>query len=246
MARGALVMTTLTVTATHNYTGDSLPANITDIVFNGSANTFATFAATQFGGSPISDSVHITGDAFTDTIIVNVSGTFSAAGWTFSSWSTADHTLLAGSAGADTITGTSGSDAISGEGGADTLDGGGGDDSFDYDPASEIVAGESVNGGTGTDRIIIAGGGAFDFSVATLTSVEEIDFGSPDAMTATFAGNQIGGSRITVVQGNTNDVDSLIVNGPSVDLSAVTFNLWTDGTDTITINGTSGVTNTLV
>src|SRR5262245_9480478 len=95
------VVTTLTITATHNYTADSLPANVTDIVFNTSGSTFATFAATHFGGNPISDSVHITGDGFRNTLIVNLSGTFSAAGWTFSSWGSTDQTILAGSSGAD-------------------------------------------------------------------------------------------------------------------------------------------------
>src|SRR5262245_50149426 len=241
MARGALVMTTLTVTATHNYTGDSLPANITDIVFNGSANTFATFAATQFGGSPISDTVHITGDAFTDTIIVNVSGTFSAAGWTFSSWSTADHTLLAGSAGADTITGSSGVDTIVGSAGVDSLSGGGGNDEFQYNAPSQIVVGESVNGGTGTDHISVFGGGSFDFSGAALTSIEQFRFASPDTMTATFAANQIGAGAITsITNADPTVAENLIVNGTSVDLSVLTFNLWTNGTDTVTINGTSG------
>src|SRR5262245_50374000 len=144
MARGVLVMATLTITATHNYTGDSLPANITDIVFNTSGSTFATFAATQFGGNPISDSVHITGDGFRNILIVNLSGTFSAAGWTFSSWGSTDQTILAGSSGADTITGSSGVDTIAGQAGVDSMSGGGGNDEFQYNAPGEIVAGESV------------------------------------------------------------------------------------------------------
>ena len=234
-------MTTLTITATHNYTGDSLPANITDIVFNTSGSTFATFAATQFGGNPISDSVHITGDGFRNIIIVNLSGTFSAAGWTFSSWGSTDQTILAGSSGADTITGSSGVDTIAGQAGVDSLSGGGGNDEFQYNAPGEIVAGESVNGGTGTDHISVFGGGSFDFSGAALTSIEQFRFASPDTMTATFAANQIGAGAITSITNASPTVaENLIVNGTSVDLSALTFNLWTKGTDTVTINGTSG------
>jgi trimeric autotransporter adhesin len=235
-------MPTLTITATHNYTGDSLPANITDILFNTSGSTFATFAATQFGGNPISNSVHITGDLFRNTLIVNLSGTFSAAGWTFLSWdSTADVTILAGSSGADTITGSSQGDTIVGLAGADSLSGGGGNDEFQYTAPGEIVAGETVNGGPGTDHISVFGGGSFDFSGAVLTSIEQFRFASADTMTATFAANQIGAGAITsITTASPSVAENLIVNGTNVDLSALTFFLWTSGTDTVTINGTSG------
>jgi hypothetical protein len=55
-------MATLTVTATHSYTGEILD-NIDAITFETTGFANAIFASSQFGGSGISNSVHITGDA---------------------------------------------------------------------------------------------------------------------------------------------------------------------------------------
>src|SRR5262245_22253094 len=131
-------MATLTITQTEDYRdgNPAIPANTTSIVFSTSADATATFAASQFGGTPISDSVQITGDGDQDfnhdvvAVFLSGAGSFSAAGWTFSSWSVFDSVTITGSSGADTITGSSGNDVITGGHGADILDGGGGNNDF--------------------------------------------------------------------------------------------------------------------
>jgi len=231
-------MATLTVTTIHDYSGDTL-TGITDIVFNTSATATATFASSQFDGTHISTSVNITGDAQINIIQVNMSatGTFSAAGWTLSSWSLNDSVIINGTSGADTITGSAEKDIITGGGGADSLSGGNGSDRFRYTAPSDIVAGETVDGGSGTDVIQVDAAGSYDFSGITLTSIEQLTYFA--ASTVTLAGTQVGTGKIATIFGDAN-ANALIVNGASVDLSAVSFTSWTAGTDTITINGTAG------
>src|SRR6266568_1393149 len=230
-------MATLTVTTIHDYSGDTL-TGITDIVFNTSATATATFASSQFDGTHISTSVNITGDAQINIIQVNMSatGTFSAAGWTLSSWSLNDSVIINGTSGADTITGSAEKDIITGGGGADSLSGGNGSDRFRYTAPSDIVAGETVDGGSGTDVIQVDAAGSYDFSGITLTSIEQLTYFA--ASTVTLAGTQVGTGKIATIFGDAN-ANALIVNGASVDLSAVSFTSWTAGTDTITINGTA-------
>ena len=126
-------MTTLIVTETDDFTGDPL-ANINSIEFSTSASSIATFSAGQFGPGLISDSVAITGDANSNAIVVKLpagSTSFSAAGWTFASWSdTGDSVTIHGEGDQDFITGSSREDIIYGYEGADVLSGGGGDDFF--------------------------------------------------------------------------------------------------------------------
>ena len=76
-------MATLTVTANHDYSGETLD-DITDITFGTLAQATVFFAASQFDGTQISTTVHVTGDANGNNILVEmaVAGTFSAAGWT--------------------------------------------------------------------------------------------------------------------------------------------------------------------
>src|SRR5262245_14929283 len=89
LARGDIVMATLTVTQDTDYRIVRLPLNVTSIVFDTlpDANLITTdvfFNASQFGGfSRISDSVQITGDVQIDDVRVFLSGSqnFSAAGW---------------------------------------------------------------------------------------------------------------------------------------------------------------------
>ena len=75
-------MAILTVTATHDYSADPL-LDITDIVFTAAAQ--ANFNAAQFDGTHISSSVHIDGDANSNTIYVFMAApaTFSMVNWTF-------------------------------------------------------------------------------------------------------------------------------------------------------------------
>lgn len=229
--------TTLTVTADHDYSAETLN-DIDAITFNTSGTVHATFAASQFDDVVISTSVQITGDANPNRIVVLMTsaGAFSAAGWSFSAWSPGDFLSINGSAGADTITGSSLSqlNSITGGGGADTLLGGSSVDVFNYG-AGQLVAGETIDGGAGLNTITVAGGQALDFSVAAVSNIQRLVFSG--AATVILAGDQIGASAITNVLGVV--TKTLSVVGPIVDLSAVTFDNWT-GADFIAIVGTAG------
>jgi serralysin len=234
-------MATLTITADHDYKLDIL-SDITDIVFNTADFTTAIFAASQFDNVAISQTVHITGDANRNDIrvVMNSAGTFSAAGWTFSSWSLDDSLAVFGSSGADTIVGSSGANSIAGGFGADSLTGGPLNDQFEYGVPEELQAGETVDGGGGLDVVLVITG-TYDFSVATLSNIEFLSHNFPFAATMILSGDQIGAGAITNVQGHASSTTDLIVLGSSVDLSAVSFSNWVDGVATITINGTAGV-----
>jgi hypothetical protein len=236
---GEYAMATLTITTNHDYSGDAL-IGITDIIFSTSSGANADFASSQFDGTHISNSVNITADGHVDSIGVHLSaaGTFSAAGWALSNWSGLDGVTIIGTSGADTITGSSGNDGIIGGGGADSLGGGSGIDRFQYLAPGDIAAGETVDGGPGTDVIDVIAAGSYDFSGITLTSIEQLLY--EVASTVTLAGTQLGTGKIATISGFLPNAKSLIVNGSSVDLSAVSFFGWTAGTDTVTINGTAG------
>ncbi|WP_447763318.1 calcium-binding protein [Sphingopyxis panaciterrae] len=84
---------------------------------------------------------------------------------------------LAGTADADTIHGNGGNDAIEGKGGADALFGDDGDDTFSYNNAADLVAGETIDGGAGFDKIVVSFGTMLDFSSFALTGIEAIQAG---------------------------------------------------------------------
>jgi serralysin len=151
---------------------------------------------------------------------------------------------LYGSSYADTLTGNGLANVLSGGQGADTLIGNGGNDSFRYVNGADAVAGESVNGGTGTDKLLLEGTGAISFAGVTLTSVEQLEYSGAGASTATFSSTQLGGvGQINAVTAS-GAADGIIVNGSSADLSGMTFNNWNSGVDTVRINGTAAA-NTL-
>lgn len=81
---------------------------------------------------------------------------------------------LDGSDGDDTLTGNNGTDTFIGGAGKDAMTGGTGTDTFSYFKTSELVAGETVNGGTGTsDLLLLDGAGTYTFGVdADLSGVE--------------------------------------------------------------------------
>ena len=150
---------------------------------------------------------------------------------------------LIGSNQADDIDGNLNSvDTITGGDGADTLVGGGGIDTFRYLSGGDADAGEVVDGGTSTDTIRLENAGAIDFSGVTITDVETLDFASGNS-TATFESSEFGNASIgfgdfVTVSGSAG-VDAIVVNtvAQNADLSDLAFNTWTNGTDTVTING---------
>src|SRR4051794_13959521 len=181
-------MATLVVTGTHDYRGET-PGNITAIVFSTTADATATFSAAQFGSGGITNNVAVTGDAFANTVqvIMQAGFGFSAAAWTFNNWVAAsDAVVLDGLAGSDTITGSvqhdvingnDGPDTITGGLGADTLNGGIGSDTF-MAGVSDIVAGETIDGGMDFDelRIIPASTATIDLRGIAITNVEKVSY----------------------------------------------------------------------
>ncbi|MFO0346614.1 MAG: cadherin domain-containing protein [Labrys sp. (in: a-proteobacteria)] len=146
---------------------------------------------------------------------------------------------LTGTTGANSLDGGAGDDTIAGGGGVDTLTGGLGNDRFTF-AAGDVTSGESISGGDGTDTLAVSGSN--NFSAATLSSLEALTFTA--SATATFAATQIGsGLASTAVVTGSSGTDALVVNltsAGSVSLAGMTFQSWTAGTDTITVNGSSG------
>ena len=253
-------MATLTVTATHDYSGDTL-TNIDSIVFTTSSGATASFNSNQFGPGLISNNVAISGDSHQNVIQVVAPGVFSAAQWTFSNWGSSDQqslfdgVVIAGSpeGGNDTITGSSQSDEIrassseSGNNeGADSLSGGAGDDVFRIHRGSSYTL---FDGGTGTDTIWVSGvmvdNANVDLSNSTIVSVERLRLAASHS-NATLRGDQIGGpGKIQEVEGYPPGpgLNVLTVNGDHVDLSTVTF---VNSGQIVHINGTSASGNTLI
>ena len=112
-------------------------------------------------------------------------------------------------------------------------------------------AGDTFDGGLlglDTDALIVASGNSVDFRAVGngFTSIERLTL--QFNATATFDFTQLNGSvgalptNLNVI-GNAGSVERIIVEMPSagtISLSAWTFTSWTSGTDTITINGSSG------
>jgi Ca2+-binding RTX toxin-like protein len=99
---------------------------------------------------------------------------------------------LIGLGGADTIEGGPSRDRIRGGEGADSLLGGEGDDRFFLHAPAEL-AGDTISGDDGQDRLRLEGAGIFDLRTATLTSVERVDVATDDPVSlvlgdALFAG----------------------------------------------------------
>jgi Ca2+-binding RTX toxin-like protein len=117
---------------------------------------------------------------------------------------------IIGSTGANILTGGAGADIINGNGGADVISGGGGNDSITF-YGSET----SIDGGTGTDTLILAASGgmtAVDFSVAAGTdqttgdSVNVTNFENLDASVVATALNVTGSATANVITtGSGND-----------------------------------------
>jgi Ca2+-binding RTX toxin-like protein len=133
---------------------------------------------------------------------------------------------LSGSDGADTLTGGAANDTLTGGIGIDSLTGNAGDDVFVYSAITHINVGELIAGGDGNDtvRISTATSGTFDFSNATLTSIETID-GLASGATAKFNSSQLS-STTRITESDTTATDTVInvvVGATSVDLAGFTY-----------------------
>lgn len=176
------------------------------------------------------NAVNLTGIAFQN---------WASSAITITGASTVTNTLV-GSDQAETMNGLSNSvDFMAGHGGVDTLNGGGGSDAFRYFAGSDAAAGEIVNGGAGSDSILLVNAGEIDFQDVSIDAVESLRFLSGFSR-ATLRGTQVNGSEIDIVIGSAGP-DQLVVttNNQFTDLSGVAFQSWDSGADTITIRGSA-------
>jgi Ca2+-binding RTX toxin-like protein len=125
---------------------------------------------------------------------------------------------LYGEAGDDTIDGGDETDYIIGGAGKDSLSGGGGDDHFLVHDAAELVAGEQIAGGAGSDFLELQfSSGPVDLSSVSITSVEGLQ---------TLGSGYYGELRMTAAQlaGFTSYLDTFMITlttAGSVTLSQV-------------------------
>ena len=163
--------------------------------------------------------------------------------------------MFAGTAGADTLTGTAaaetfvggqGNDTLIGSGGADAFQGGAGDDTI---TVADFLFGK-VDGGSGTDKLVLQGSGAtFDFTALAdnkVQSIEAIDFtgsgnntlklGLTDALNLSeepnFDFTGLGSApKAVVIDGNAGDTLQL---GPDA------RGTWTQVASDVNLDGTAG------
>ncbi|HEX5499830.1 MAG TPA: calcium-binding protein, partial [Thermomicrobiales bacterium] len=153
---------------------------------------------------------------------------------------------VTGGSGDDTITTGDGADVLTGGAGMDTLHAGLGDDDLFVNPG-DVVAGETYDGGDGTDAIYA--GGIVDFTGTTITSIEELEFGVSVASGATFTSDQIGGGGLSsslAVEGDAqkNQITINMTAAGTLDLSGWTFTNWSptdpNAPDYVQIDGSAG------
>lgn len=136
----------------------------------------------------------------TAAISVDASGVFGQAGLE-----------LAGNSAANQLSGTAFGDTITGGRGADKLSGGEGNDLFLYTASNELVTGEVVNGGAGSDTLRFESSTQFSTLVLgnAVTSVEAIELGGSaalgvDARSAFNAVNIAGNAASNFIVGSNN------------------------------------------
>ncbi|MBN9982554.1 hypothetical protein [Rhizobium laguerreae] len=208
-------------------------ASIEELRFNTSAATRSFFSGDQIG-TGLSTTLAVEGDSQQNHLHfqTGVSGVIDISGWTFTNWQSAADTIsLDGSTGANTIIGSSQDDLISGDAGLDHILGGGGNDRLIVDPG-DVEAGETYDGGMGTD-ILYGCGALADFTGVSLISIEGLTFDAPFQTSATFTSDQLGGAGLSAtlaIDGeDTGRPSTITVNmvTDAVDLSGWTFTDWT-------------------
>lgn len=229
----------LTVTASTDFRGQTL-TNDGAIAFAGAGDATAIFSASQFGGSGISASAAIGGDAHANVIAIVVdTNVFSAAGLSFTNWTDgADSLVLIGDAGANKLAGSARNDAIYGGAGDDILTGGGGLNQLWGGAGSDTAA---YAGETANLSIDLRAGSAFAGGVLRdqMDSIENIDLTG-----ATGANVVIGDDGANVVSGGTSTTVAYGLLGDDTFISAGTYEqLWGGGgSDTVSYAGrTAGV-----
>ncbi len=206
-----------------------------------------------------------TGTANADVADVTGAGTLTGfSGGTIAQLQDATGDSITGAGGSDSVIAGSGNDTIAGDAGADTLRGGGGADIFTYLLTGDVSAGEIIDGGsdagvTDTIQIMVPAsvlfGTTFDFSSATITSIERLQLSSTTYVVGNaisnhlFAASQVGSglsSNLAIVTtgggGTFGAISELITfnmgTATALDISGFTFDAgWSNTSDLITISG---------
>ena len=256
-------------------TGDYRPGTLTSIERVSFANTFADTVA-EFTIGDIALNGLITGSGFRDVITFTAesAGTYNFSTLTFAAWAATDGITIRGSDGNDDITGTTKNDTLDGDNGVgfgdDVLRGGDGNDYLDgwsgRDEVyggngndtlqawqGEILAGEILAGGAGTDSLSIVGENYLD--QATVTSIEQIRFAGSAEDAESFGYNnvrfssaQIGlglvSSTATIFGSFGSYVDVFLIvaaaDGSAIDASGFTFDSSWQVTDQVQLYGGAG------
>ncbi len=145
---------------------------------------------------------------------------------------------LAGSGFNDTLTGTNIDNVLRGDAGNDTLAGLGGNDTFEYERGFDVGTTESIDGGTGTDRILLSGVSTYDLTSLGITDVQKLTFGV-GGINATVDAADLGAALINTIEASTG-IDQLTVSAANINLTGVTFSNWNVAADLINLNGTAG------
>ncbi len=213
-----------------------------------------TLRSDQVGAGLASQSLTIEGSASQgDAITLARSGTgavdLDLSGWRFSNWDRPDQSVTfrynddAGAPQADRIVGTAmddtiltgaGADTLTGGRGADLLNGGDGDDVFLFN-SGDIVAGERVIGGGGTDTLRLLGD--TDMSLMRLSGIERIAF---DGATRLWLNDSLPQTPTTIVgDAQANEITVRLLSGSAIDLRAWSFTNWSVA-DKLLLEGSSG------
>jgi len=152
---------------------------------------------------------------------------------------------LVGTAADDEINGFGGNDILFGDAGKDIFNGGNGNDRFDITSQAQITAGETYNGGLGTDTLLLNTGSAIDLSTTIINAdVEVLQAFGAVSLTSTQLGNfvSVSSGAITLTDGGVADLAGAAVSTNTFTLNAAgnTLNLAGASNTTYTVNGGVG------
>ncbi|HZR76239.1 MAG TPA: hypothetical protein VFB05_25350, partial [Bradyrhizobium sp.] len=144
------------------------------------------------------------------TVDLSITGSQDTVGAGFDTLN-GDFANLTGSTFNDLLTGNGNDNVIVGCSGMDTINAGSGNDTLVVD-TGDAVAGETYNGGVGTDTLQLTD--TADFTGSSLLSIEKLLFSTFSASTATFTSGQLGGANLSVILTVTGDAnaDHIVVN----------------------------------
>ncbi|SPF79829.1 M10 family metallopeptidase C-terminal domain-containing protein [Pseudoprimorskyibacter insulae] len=159
---------------------------------------------------------------------------------------------LAGGDGDDVVAGGAGNDTLNGGKGVDVVSGEDGDDVLTALLSEGTWDGDFFFGGDGVDTLRLTGGvnyGTMDMRGAFVSEIEVLEFTNRAGTNAKFDSEAFSGTGLLLdfafangVQirgafGNAIDTLTIYMNRNAVDLSALTFDNWEDGTDKVVVIG---------